>query len=120
MHLVSGLVGTLAIGILATAAAPTAVDGLLYGGGLTQLGRQLLGASVVLAYAFLVSAAIAWAVHRLMGFRIDEEHEVNGIDLVIHAETAYDFHSTTGSRTNSVFQAPKATSGPFAPPGPQD
>ena len=28
-----------------------------------------------------------------MGFRIDEEHEVTGIDLVVHAETAYDLHS---------------------------
>jgi Amt family ammonium transporter len=120
VHLVGGLVGTLGIGILATAAAPTAVDGLLYGGGLDQLGRQLLGAASVLAYAFVVSGAIAWVVHRAMGFRIDEEHEVNGIDLVIHAETAYDLHSTAGSRSSSVFQAPKATSGPFAAPGPQD
>ena len=29
-----------------------------------------------------------------MGFRIDEEHEVSGIDLVLHAETAYDLHAT--------------------------
>ena len=50
----------------------------------------------MLAYAFVVSGAIAWVVHRTMGFRIDEEHEVNGIDLVIHAETAYDLHSTAG------------------------
>jgi hypothetical protein len=50
-----------------------------------------------------------------MGFRIDEEHEVNGIDLVVHAETAYDLHTTSGART-SGFHAPKATSGPFAGP----
>jgi len=78
-----------------------------------------LGAASVLAYAFLVSTAIALVVHRAMGFRIDEEHEVNGIDLVVHAETAYDLHSTAGSRTSGGFHAPKATSGPFAPPGPQ-
>ena len=111
VHLVGGLVGTLGIGLLATAAAPTGVDGLLYGGGVDQLGRQLLGAAVVLAYAFLVSGAIAWVVHRMMGFRIDEEHEVTGIDLVVHAETAYDLHSTAGSRTSGGFQAPKATAG---------
>ena len=34
-----------------------------------------------------------------MGFRIDEEHELSGIDLVIHAETAYDLHATAGARS---------------------
>ena len=41
VHLVGGLVGTLGIGLLATAAAPTGVDGLLYGGGVDQLGKQV-------------------------------------------------------------------------------
>ena len=68
----------------------------------------------MLVYAFVVSGVIAWLVHRVMGFRIDEEHEVTGIDLVIHAETAYDLHSTAGSRTSGGLQAPKATAGPFA------
>ncbi len=114
VHLVGGLVGTLGIGLLATSAAPTGVDGLLYGGGVDQLGKQMLGAAVVLTYAFTVSGAIAWVVHRAMGFRIDEEHEVSGIDLVIHAETAYDLHSTAGARSSGGLQLPKASSGPFA------
>ena len=114
VHLVGGLVGTIGIGFLATAAAPTGVDGLFYGGGFDQLGKQLLGSGVVLVYAFVVSGAIAWLVHRTMGFRIDEEHEVSGIDLVIHAETAYDLHATAGARTGGGLNAPKATSGPFA------
>ncbi len=113
VHLVGGLVGTIGIGFLATSAAPTGVDGLLYGGGVDQLGRQLLGSGVVLAYAFLVSGAIAWVVHRTMGFRIDEEHEVSGIDLIIHAETAYDLHATAGARSGGG-SLPRATSGPFA------
>jgi len=33
-----------------------------------------------------------------MGFRIHEDDEVSGIDLVLHAETAYDLHSTPGAR----------------------
>ena len=45
VHLVGGLVGTIGIGLLATAAAPSGVDGLLYGGGVAQLGRQALGAA---------------------------------------------------------------------------
>jgi Amt family ammonium transporter len=98
VHLVGGLVGTLAIGLLGSSVAPSGVDGLFYGGGVDQLGKQALGAVVVLAYAFAVSGILAIVVHRAVGFRIDEEHEVSGIDLVVHAETAYDLHATAGAR----------------------
>ena len=99
VHLVGGIVGTLGIGLLATAAAPTGVDGLLYGGGLTQLGKQAIGVGAVLVYAFVVSGMIGWVVDRLMGFRVDEEHEVSGIDLVVHAEAAYDLLASPGARS---------------------
>jgi len=101
VHLVGGIVGVLGIGLLASKAAPTGVDGLLYGGGLAPLGRQALGAIVVGGYAFVVSAVLGWVVDRLMGFRIDAEHEVAGIDLILHAETAYDLHTASGSRPHS-------------------
>ena len=39
VHLVGGLVGTIGIGLLATAAAPTGVDGLFYGGGRRPAGQ---------------------------------------------------------------------------------
>ena len=42
VHLVGGIVGMVAIGFLASAAAPQATDGLLYGGGAGQLGKQLV------------------------------------------------------------------------------
>ena len=102
VHLVGGLVGTFGIGLIATAAAPAGVDGLLYGGGVDQLGKQVLAGSVVLVYAFVVSGIIGLVVDRLIGLRIDEEHEVSGIDLVVHAETAYDLHATAGARTSSI------------------
>ena len=53
----------------------------------------------MLVYAFVMSGIIGLAVDKLMGFRIDEEHEINGIDLVVHAETAYDLHATAGARS---------------------
>jgi Amt family ammonium transporter len=99
VHLVGGLVGTFGIGLLATAAAPAGVDGLFYGGGVDQLGKQVLAGSVVLVYAFVMSGIIGLGVDKMMGLRIHEEHEVSGIDLVVHAETAYDLHATAGTRT---------------------
>ena len=99
VHMVGGIVGTLGIGLIATAGAPTGVDGLFYGGGADQLWRQALGGSAVLVYAFVASGIIGLVIDKTMGFRIDEEHEVSGIDLVIHAETAYDLHATAGTRS---------------------
>ena len=39
-------------------------------------------------------------VDKFIGFRIDEDHEIGGIDLVVHAETAYDLHATSGARSS--------------------
>ncbi len=98
VHLVGGIVGTLGIGLLASGAAPTAVSGLFDGGGLTLLEHQLLGSAVVLVYAFVMSALLGYAVQRVLGFRLIPEHEVTGIDLALHGETAYDLHSLTAGR----------------------
>lgn len=95
VHLVGGLVGTILIGFLATTDV-TSVDGLLYGGGLDQLGKQLVACVATFAYAFVVSGLLALLLERTMGFRVEEEHEVSGVDLVIHAESAYDLHAATG------------------------
>jgi Amt family ammonium transporter len=99
VHMVGGLVGTFGIGLLATAAAPAGINGLFYGGGIDQLGKQVLSGGVVLVYAFVVSGIIGLVVDRTIGLRIDEEHEVSGIDLIVHAETAYDLHATAGTRS---------------------
>jgi len=98
VHLVGGLIGTIGIGILGTAAAPTGVDGLLYGGGVTQLGRQTLGALVVLGYAFGVSLLLGRFLDRTLGFRVAREHELGGLDLATHGEAAYDLHTVTAGR----------------------
>ena len=68
----------------------------------------------MLVYAFVVSGIIALVVDRTLGFRIDPEHEVSGIDLVVHAETAYDLHATAGARHGS--RCPGWAAG--RPPGP--
>jgi Amt family ammonium transporter len=37
-------------------------------------------------------------LERTVGFRVDEEHELSGLDLELHAETAYDLASAGGAR----------------------
>jgi ammonium transporter, Amt family len=107
VHLVGGLWGTLAVGLFASAAATAGVDGLFYGGGVDQLWRQAVGAFSVLAFSFVVTYVIGLVIAKTMGFRLDEEDEVEGIDSVEHAESAYDFATTGGGR--SLTGSPLAT-----------
>jgi ammonium transporter, Amt family len=101
VHMIGGLWGTLAVGLFASSATTAGVDGLLYGGGLDQLWRQAVGAFAVLFFSFVVTLLIGLAIEKTMGFRLSEEDEVEGIDGVEHAESAYDF-STAGGRSRGV------------------
>ncbi|MGA8851280.1 MAG: ammonium transporter [Aeromicrobium sp.] len=92
VHLVGGLVGTILIGFLAVGDI-----GLFYGGDASQLGRQIVAAAAVLAYSFVLTYLIGKAIDLTMGFRIDADDEVIGIDQVEHLETAYDYVGTGGS-----------------------
>jgi Amt family ammonium transporter len=98
VHLVGGLSGTILIGFFASDAAPAAVNGLFYGGGVNQLWRQAVGAGAVLIYSFVLSLILGYLVKFTVGFRADEEAEVSGIDEAEHAETAYEFGGFSGSR----------------------
>jgi ammonium transporter, Amt family len=91
VHLVGGLVGTLLVGLVATAEAPAGVDGLFYGGGADQLWRQAAGAFAVLGYTAVVTAILALLLKYTIGLRLDREYEAAGIDEAEHAESAYDF-----------------------------
>ncbi|MCW2819364.1 MAG: amtB, partial [Marmoricola sp.] len=94
VHLVGGIVGTVLIGLFSTSAGAGGVDGLFYGGGFGSLRAQVLGALVAIAWSGVTTAIIGFAIKFTMGWRIDEEDEVNdGIDLAQHGETAYDFAS---------------------------
>ncbi len=114
VHLVGGLIGTLLIGLLATTGSPTGAagltmnSGLFYGGGFAQLGAQAEGAFAVLIFSFVVTYAIGWVLNKTMGFRVDEENEVSGIDLAEHAETGYDLASFGGSRTGAFLSSTHA------------
>jgi Amt family ammonium transporter len=96
VHLVGGLVGTLLIGIFATEASPTGINGLLYGGGLNQLWLQFVGALAVLVYSFVVTLVIALVIKAIMGLRVSEEQEISGVDLAEHAESAYELGESGG------------------------
>jgi len=89
VHFVGGVVGVLLIGLLANEVMTAGPRGLFYGGGLVQLGKQVLAAIVVALYAFAVSYALAKLIDKVLGFRVSAEDETTGVDFTQHAETAY-------------------------------
>lgn len=89
VHLVGGVIGTLMIGLVGTADMPSGVDGLFYGGGLDQLGKQFVAAAAVLAYSFVVTYVIAMALKATIGLRVSPEDEETGIDSRAHRDPAY-------------------------------
>ena len=96
VHLVGGIWGSLSVGFFGTAAVNSiGLDGIFYGGGTELLMKQLLGVGLVFAYSFIVTLIIGFAIEKTMGFRIKRENELEGIDLVEHAESAYEFAATT-------------------------
>jgi Amt family ammonium transporter len=96
VHLVGGILGTVLIGFFShldegtTFAPKGALNGVFYGGGWEQLGSQLIGAGVAVAYSFIVTLVIVYALKYTMGLRVSEDVEVAGIDLAEHGETAYE------------------------------
>ena len=89
VHLVGGIDGTVMIGFVG-------VDvGLFNGGGSEQLIKQIIGAGAVLGYSFIATLIIGYAIDKTIGLRVSKEVEVEGIDLKLHAESAYEMYSSS-------------------------
>ena len=73
VHGVCGIWGTLAVGI--------------FGG--ANFMTQLIGAIAVSAFAFAFALIVFGALKAIMGVRVDEEEEVNGLDVAEHGAPAY-------------------------------
>jgi ammonium transporter, Amt family len=96
VHLVGGIWGSLAIGIFGTHVVNSlGLDGLLYGGGLALLGKQAVGVGLVFAYSFIATLIIGFVIEKTIGFRVKKDVEVEGIDLKEHAESAYEYASSS-------------------------
>jgi Amt family ammonium transporter len=89
VHMFNGIWGTVAVGLFATSSAPGfklagIKEGLFYGGGLEQLGKQLGGMGVTIAWT-VVTIFIAFTVIRMtVGLRVTEDEEITGLDTTEH------------------------------------
>ena len=81
VHMCNGIWGTIAVGIFSK---DEATLGLLYGGGFTQLGKQLLGILCIGAYTAIFMTIIFFVIKKTIGLRASKEEEVKGLDLTEH------------------------------------
>ncbi len=89
VHGVTGMVGALAIGIIAsTLINPAGPDGLLYGNPV-QLAIQGLGIAVAAALGFGGTVFIMKMIDATIGLKVKEDEEDIGLDITQHAERAY-------------------------------
>src|ERR671918_678155 len=89
VHGITGIVGTIAIGLVATTIInPAGPNGLLYGNS-TQLAVQALGVAVAAVLAFVGTILIMRVIDMTIGLKVKSEEEEIGLDITQHAERAY-------------------------------
>jgi Amt family ammonium transporter len=89
VHCVGGTVGAILTGVFATAAVNSAGKGLIDGNP-GQVVTQLIGVLATMVYAAVVSFILLKVVDALVGLRVKDQAEEEGLDLSQHGELAYD------------------------------
>ena len=89
VHMLNGIWGTIAVGLFATAAAPGfelagIEEGLFYGGGFLQLGKQLGGIAVTALWTVVTITITFFIIKKTIGLRVSEEEEIVGLDAKEH------------------------------------
>lgn len=78
VHGMCGALGTILVGIFALD------GGLLYGGGFTLLGTQLIGVISVIAWVAVTMTIVFKVIQKTIGLRVSESEEIIGLDIEEH------------------------------------
>ena len=92
-HGLAGIWGTLACGLFTSDRLAEALGvgkpGLLYGGGLEQLGVQAVAVLVTFTFVFVLSLATFALIKATIGLRVSAEDEEAGLDIAEHGMYGY-------------------------------
>ena len=79
----------MAVGIFGKATLGTASDGLLYGGGISQLGVQILGSLATVVFVLVGMGIVFKLIDVTIGLRVGRDEELRGLDIGEHGMEAY-------------------------------
>lgn len=89
IHGICGITGALAIGIFANPLINSVTTGGIIFGNFHLIGVQLLAIVVVGIYSFVLTVVIAKIIDKIIGLRVADEHEIQGLDVNLHEESGY-------------------------------
>ena len=93
IHGVGGIIGALLTGIFAA----EVLGGAGFGDGISGIGGQLLtqatGIIATIVYTGIVSFILLKILDSVMGLRVDEDEEAEGLDVALHDERGYNLSS---------------------------
>ena len=86
VHMFNGIWGTIAVGLFATTSVPgnDTINGLFYGGGVSQLIKQLIGVGSVGLWTAVTITITFFLIKHTIGLRVSEEEEIVGLDSKEH------------------------------------
>jgi Amt family ammonium transporter len=90
VHGIGGTLGALLTGLFAQKAInPAGNDGLLFGNP-SLLGTQVVAVAATWAYAIVATFVLLKILDAMMGLRVEESEEDEGLDVSQHGESAYE------------------------------
>ncbi|HEC84329.1 MAG: ammonia channel protein [Candidatus Parabeggiatoa sp. nov. 2] len=89
VHAIGGIIGAILTGVFAA----TSLGGVGFGEGNTTMGSQvvaqLIGVGATVLFTAIMSFIILKIIDMIIGLRVDEEQETEGLDIALHEERGY-------------------------------
>jgi Amt family ammonium transporter len=88
VHGIGGIIGALLTGVFASASLGGAglAEGMTIG---SQVGKQAIGVAATVIYTGIVSLILLKLIDVIIGLRVTEEQETEGLDISLHDERGY-------------------------------
>jgi len=89
VHAVGGIIGALLTGVFAVTALGGFKEGITIG---EQVFKQFIGVGITVVYTAIASYIILKVIDTLIGLRVSEEQEQQGLDIALHDERGYNIN----------------------------
>jgi Amt family ammonium transporter len=117
VHLANGVFGTICVGLFAQdkITGVATGNGLFFGGGTKLLTTQIIGSVSVIAFTMVVSLIFWSVIKAVLGLRVSQQEEIEGLDIGEHGMEAYaGFQYTTSDYVTMTSAVSNPPSGAFA------